>query len=230
MERRYLVIYRERSKEAISQLTTPQPPAFRQSVAIHTTSQRGPAPQQQHEPVVVVGGSARPAVGPSQAGPGLMQVNRLIYAECNEVMMSQMYVHYNLGTVLGDEEQARPCTACPPGASAVNLGTGTEAASSARPSRSVASFDSHKPASGPELDRKQFIFLSRILFSRVRGRDQVQRACGGDGGGAARAGHQRRGERLRGQQRGLLRQRGRVRHLRHIGRDRDQDITSSGGN
>ena len=76
MERRYLQLFTERSKEAISQLTTPQPPAFRQSVAIHTTSQRGPTPQQQHKPVVVVGGSARPAVGPSQAGPGLMQVNR----------------------------------------------------------------------------------------------------------------------------------------------------------
>ena len=63
-----------------------------------------------------------------------------------------MYVYYNLGTVLGDEEQARPSTARPPGTSAVNLGPGTEAASSARPSRSVASC--HKPASGPELDRE----------------------------------------------------------------------------
>ena len=75
-----------------------------------------------------------------------------------------MYVHYNLGTVLGDEEQARPCTARPPGASAVNLGTGTEAASSARPSRSVASCDCHKPATGPELDRETVHLLTKNPF------------------------------------------------------------------
>ena len=69
-------------------------------------------------------------------------------------ILSQMYVYYNLGTVLGDEEQARPCTACPPGTGAGNLGPGTEAASSARPSRSVASCDCHNPASGPEWGRK----------------------------------------------------------------------------
>ena len=76
-----------------------------------------------------------------------------------------MYVHYNLGTVLGDEEQARPCTARPPGASAVNLGTGAEAASSARPSRWVSwECKCHKPASGSELDRKTVLLLINTPF------------------------------------------------------------------